>query len=124
MSVCQHFLSANSFSQRFPPNFDALNPNLKSVFQNSIQIGPGRPPKFVDFLNKRTPSGSQLAISRVQKTHAYVVDTPEQNGEIGSTLGGQESPEYRFGGPNFFQFLKEKRKNFAIFLDKRTPISH
>jgi hypothetical protein len=31
------------------------------------------------------------------------------------TLGGRESPEYRFGGPNFFQFLKEKRKNFAIF---------
>ena len=31
------------------------------------------------------------------------------------SLGGRESPEYRFGGPNFFQFLKEKRKNFAIF---------
>jgi hypothetical protein len=31
------------------------------------------------------------------------------------TLGGRESPEYRFGGPNFLQFLKEKRKNFAIF---------
>ena len=29
------------------------------------------------------------------------------------TLGGRETPEYRFGGPNFFQFLKEK--NFAIF---------
>jgi hypothetical protein len=28
-----------------------------------------------------------------------------------TTLGGQESPEYRFGGPNFFQFLKKKRKN-------------
>ena len=32
-----------------------------------------------------------------------------------TTLGGQESPEYRFGGPNFFQFLKKKRKNFAIY---------
>jgi hypothetical protein len=31
------------------------------------------------------------------------------------TLGGRESPEYRFGGPDFFQFLKKKRKNFAIF---------
>jgi hypothetical protein len=41
MSVCmyvsQHFLGTTSFSHRFPPNFDALNPNLKSVFQNSIQ---------------------------------------------------------------------------------------
>ena len=27
-------------SQRFPLNFDALNPNLKSIFQNSIQGGP------------------------------------------------------------------------------------
>ena len=31
------------------------------------------------------------------------------------TLGGRENPEYRFGGPNFFQILKKKRKNFAIF---------
>jgi hypothetical protein len=56
-----------------------------------------------------------LTISRAQKTHAYGVDIPEDDGEKITTLGGQESPEYRFGGPNFFQFLKEKRKNFAIF---------
>ena len=31
------------------------------------------------------------------------------------TLGVWESPEYRFGGHDFFQFLKKKRKNFAIF---------
>ena len=49
------------------------------------------------------------------KTHAYGVDIPEHDGEKITTLGGRESPEYRFGGPNFFQFLKEKRKNFAIF---------
>jgi hypothetical protein len=57
MSVSQHFSGATSFSRRFPPNFNALN--LKSVFQNSIQVGPGRSPKFVDFcyfLDKRTPS--------------------------------------------------------------------
>jgi hypothetical protein len=29
------FLVAAVLSKRFPPNFDALNPNLKAVFQNS-----------------------------------------------------------------------------------------
>jgi hypothetical protein len=43
------FLGATSFSQWFPFNFDDLNQNLKSVFQNSTQVGPGRLPKFVDF---------------------------------------------------------------------------
>ena len=59
---------------------------------------------FCYFLDKRTPSGSQLAISRVQKTHACVVDTPEQDGENRMTLGGRESPEYRFGGPSMLIF--------------------
>ena len=36
-SVCQHFSAPHRFLNGFPPNFDALNPNLKSVFQNSIQ---------------------------------------------------------------------------------------
>ena len=70
---------------------------------------------FCYFLDKWTPPGSQTAVSGVQKTHAYVVNISEYDGERKMTLGGRESPEYRFGGPNFFQFLKEKRKNFAIF---------
>jgi hypothetical protein len=59
MYVCQSAIPGQTAdSHRFPPNFDALNPNLKSVFQNSIQVGPGRPPKSVDFcyfLDKWTP---------------------------------------------------------------------
>ena len=66
-------------------------------------------------MDKRIPPGSQSAISRTQKTHVHGVDIPEHYVEKITTLSGQESPEYRFGGPNFFQFLKEKRKNFAIF---------
>jgi hypothetical protein len=31
------------------------------------------------------------------------------------TLSDRESPKYRFGGHDFFQFLKKKLKNFAIF---------
>jgi hypothetical protein len=49
------------------------------------------------------------------KVHAYRIDVPEHDGENRMNLGGRENPKYRFGGPNFFQFLKEKRKNFTIF---------
>jgi hypothetical protein len=61
MYVSQSALYRRSCIINPPPNFDALNLNLKSVFQNSIHGGPGRPPKFVDFyyfLDKRTPTGS------------------------------------------------------------------
>jgi hypothetical protein len=51
---------------------------------------------FAIFLDKRIAPGGQSAILRAQKTHAYAVDIPEHDGEIGSTLGGQESPEYSF----------------------------
>jgi hypothetical protein len=54
------------------------------------------------------PSGSQLATSRAQKTHAYGVGIPEHDGEKIMTLDGRENSEYRFGGPSFFQFLKKK----------------
>jgi hypothetical protein len=60
-----------------------------------------------------------LAISRAQKTHAYGVDIPEHDGEKIMTLDGRENPEYCFGGPNFFQFLKKKTQKFCHFLDKR-----
>jgi hypothetical protein len=49
-------------------------------------------------LNKWTPPDSQLVTSGAEKTHAYGVGIPEHYGEIGSTLSGRESPEYRFCG--------------------------
>jgi hypothetical protein len=49
-----------------------------------------------------------------------LVDIPEDDGEIGSALGGRESPEYRFGGHDFFQFLEEKvtKVEFCLFSDR------
>jgi hypothetical protein len=74
-------------------------------------------PKIGNFLRQKVScQNGRAKTSCSEKTHAYRVDFPEHDGEIESTLGSQESPEYRFVGVSILIFEGKETQKFAFCL--------